>query len=156
MNNSLPKPACRECPHHLPHWRNWRLKFLPKKDYEQNVTDFLNEITQCQKHKCYLCVLESTFSSVLGLRDLISLRSYAWAYIFVRTVQQLRPGGSHKVSLSFHCTSARMFLKLSHSPCLTFCFHLQFNTQDYWYYRHEKTISFGARTRPLMHNSARR
>lgn len=65
-------------------------------------------------------------------------------------------GTRHAVNSSFPCTAARTFLKLSHSPCLAFCFHLQFNTQDYWYYRHEKTISFGARTGPLMHNSVRR
>lgn len=110
--------------HYLPHWRNRRLKFLPRKDCEQNVADFLNEITQCQKHKCYLCVLESTFSSVLGLRDLISPRSYAWAYIFVRTAQRLRPGSSHKVSLSFHCTSARMFLNSESFSLSCFLFSL--------------------------------
>lgn len=78
--------------------------------------------------KKYAHVLESTFCS--GFIFLVLEGGFDPFDIICMSFYFHDCGSSR--TLSFHCTSARMFFKMTHSLCLAFfCFHLQFNTQDY-------------------------
>ena len=138
-------------------------------------------VKQSQKFNLCLSVLESTLSVILGflitslgLRGSLSVGSYAQAVILssvalfpALTVRQEKewwqshnslvpPQLRHMPGCSLNWVIPFVVFCLYIYFFIYFCFHLQFNTQDYWYHRHEKTISFGTRTRPLMHNSQRR